>query len=85
MLLPIALLVGFADLVTLTTAEDHKRTLALLGIGELRRGADGRNKDAPNTANYDESKANPFPALPGRYFWTSQNAISSVKQRASAE
>lgn len=64
MLLPIALLVGFADPVTLTTAEDHKRTLQLLGIKELRRGADGRNKDAPNAANYDEAKANPFPTLP---------------------
>jgi len=57
-------LIGFADPVTLTTAQDHQRTLALLGIKELRRAADGRNKDAPNAANYDESKANPFPTLP---------------------
>ena len=36
----------------------------VLKIKELRRGADGRNADAPNAANYDEAKANPFPDLP---------------------
>ncbi len=30
----------------------------------LRRGADGRNPQADNAANYDESKANPIPTLP---------------------
>lgn len=38
--------------------------LKLLGIESLRRGADGRNASAPNAANYDESKANPYPELP---------------------
>lgn len=50
--------------VTLTAQEDHARLLKLLGITELRRGADGRNPQAPNAANYDESKANPHPELP---------------------
>ncbi len=58
----------FAGLATaqveMTTQEDHKRTMGLLGIEALRRGADGRNADAPNAANYDESKANPYPELP---------------------
>jgi hypothetical protein len=36
----------------------------LLHITALRRGADGRNAQAPNAANYDESKANPYPSLP---------------------
>jgi len=53
-----------AEPVQLTTQEDHKRTMALLGLTEIRRGADGRNADAPNAANYDESKANPYPELP---------------------
>jgi hypothetical protein len=48
----------------LTTEEDHKRMLGLLGISSLRTGADGRNPDAPNAANYDEAKANPYPDLP---------------------
>jgi hypothetical protein len=36
----------------------------LLHIMALRQGADGNHPDAPNAANYDESKANPFPDLP---------------------
>jgi len=36
----------------------------LLHITSLRRGADGNNRRAPNAANYDESKANPYPSLP---------------------
>ncbi len=35
----------------------------LLHINSLRRGADGDPK-SPNAANYDESKANPYPKLP---------------------
>ena len=48
----------------LTSQEDHKRMLNLLKIKELRRGADGFNQKAKNAANYDESKANPYPDLP---------------------
>jgi lysophospholipase L1-like esterase len=44
--------------------QDRQRMLDILGITELRRGANGRDKDAPNYANYDESKANPYPDLP---------------------
>src|SRR5205807_7893969 len=36
----------------------------LLNIKELRPGANGRDAKAPNAANYDESKANPYPKLP---------------------
>ena len=34
-----------------------------LGIKALRPGPSG-NENAPNHANYDESKANPYPNLP---------------------
>lgn len=50
--------------VQLTAEEDRKRLMGLLHIAELRQGADGRNAQAPNAANYDESKANPYPKLP---------------------
>ena len=50
--------------VQLTAQEDLKRLMDLLHITSLRRGADGRNTQAPNAANYDESKANPYPKLP---------------------
>ncbi|MCU1259669.1 MAG: hypothetical protein JWO80_2554 [Bryobacterales bacterium] len=53
-----------ADPVQLTAQEDQQRMLGLLHIDSLRRGADGRNTEAPNAANYDESKANPYPKLP---------------------
>ena len=45
------------------TAEDHAQMMAQLGIRRLRPGPSG-NESAPNAANYDESKANPFPDLP---------------------
>src|SRR5260370_3561478 len=48
----------------LTAKEDLQRLMDLLHITSLRRGADGRNTQAPNAANYDESKANPYPHLP---------------------
>jgi hypothetical protein len=47
------------------TAElDHQNMMDQLGIKSLRPGADGNNSKAPNAANYDEAKANPYPNLP---------------------
>src|SRR5688572_13612045 len=46
-----------------TTADDHKHMMRQLGITALRPGPSG-NEQAPNAANYDESKANPYPNLP---------------------
>lgn len=45
------------------TAEDHADMMRQLGIRALRRGPSG-DESAPNHANYDEAKANPFPDLP---------------------
>lgn len=50
--------------VEMTAQEEHQRMMALLHITSLRRGADGMNRQAPNYANYDEAKANPYPNLP---------------------
>jgi hypothetical protein len=47
----------------MTTQEDHQQMMAQLGITKLRPGPSG-NENAPNAANYDEAKANPFPNLP---------------------
>jgi len=46
-----------------TAAEDHQNMMDQLGIKALRPGPAG-NPSAPNHANDDESKANPFPNLP---------------------
>jgi len=50
--------------VQMTAQQDHQRIMELLHITELRQGANGSNPQAPNAANYDESKANPYPNLP---------------------
>jgi len=50
--------------VQLTAQQDHRRMMELLKIEKLRPGANGNNRQAPNAANYDESKANPYPNLP---------------------
>ena len=50
--------------VQLTAQEDQQRLIGLLHMDSVRRGADGRNPQAPNAANYDEAKANPYPKLP---------------------
>ena len=50
--------------VELTREQDHRRTMDLLGIKSLRRGANGRDQTAPNAANYNESTATPYPHLP---------------------
>jgi hypothetical protein len=44
--------------------EDRQKMMDLLKITSLRPGRNGTNPDAPNYANYDESKANPYPKLP---------------------
>src|ERR1700689_5351385 len=46
-----------------TVEQDHQNMLDQLGIKALRPGPSG-TESAPNAANYDESKANPFPNLP---------------------
>jgi hypothetical protein len=50
-------------LLHLTAEQDHQRTLDLLHIKVLRRGADGDPK-SPYAANYDEGKAGPSSKLP---------------------
>jgi hypothetical protein len=49
--------------VTFTTDQDRQNMMDQLGIKALRPGPSG-NEQAPNHANYDESKANPYPNVP---------------------
>src|SRR5689334_18010877 len=65
--------------VVMTTQQDHQRTMELLMITALRRGADGRNPDAPNAANYDESKANPYPKLPALMVLKNGKPVTTAK------
>jgi hypothetical protein len=50
--------------VSAATKADHDALKKLLGITSLRPGRSGSNPQATNYANYDESKANPYPKLP---------------------
>jgi hypothetical protein len=52
------------DSINQVTRQDYNQMLAQLNITWLRPGANGNNPKAPNAANYDEAKANPFPYLP---------------------
>src|SRR5262245_13256243 len=55
--------IGTKPPVQLTAEEDHRRMMDLLHITSIRRGPSG-NPQAPDAANFDESKANPYPTLP---------------------
>jgi hypothetical protein len=46
-----------------TTQQDHQNMMDQLGIKKLRPGPSAK-ENGPNSANYDESLANPFPILP---------------------
>lgn len=60
---PASAAAGLPQPMNWTAREDHQNMLDQLGIKALRPGRSG-NENAPNHANYDESKANPFPDLP---------------------
>jgi hypothetical protein len=60
------------------TAEDHKDMMRQLGIQSLRPGPSGR-PDAPNSANYDESLANPFPDYPAILTLKNGKKVNSAK------
>lgn len=64
----------------LTTSQDHKLMMEALKIESLRRGADGRNREAPNAANYDESKANPYSDLPDPLTLKNGEKVSTPEQ-----
>jgi hypothetical protein len=54
----------------LTAEQDHRRMMDQLGIGDIRRGADGRDPDAPNAANYDEAKGKQEHVMPAHQNYT---------------
>jgi len=70
--------------VQMTPQEDHNRTMELLNIKSIRRGADG-NPKSERAANLDESKANPYPDLPDPLAFKSGKKVTTadewVKQR----
>jgi hypothetical protein len=61
------------------SAEDHKRMMDLLGIKSLRPGRNGMDPNAANYANYDESKANPYPDLPDPLVLKNGRKVTTAK------
>jgi hypothetical protein len=62
---------------SVTTEEDHREMMQALGIKSLRPGRNGMNSKDPNHANYDESKANPYPDLPNPLRLDNGTAVTS--------
>jgi hypothetical protein len=58
--------------------QDHKQMMDQLHITTLRPGANGK-VDAPNAANYDEAKANPYPELPDPLKLNNGKAVTTPK------
>jgi hypothetical protein len=67
------------DSIRKITKIDHDNMLVQLKITNLRQGANGNDPKAPNAANYDESKANPFPDLPDALTLNNGKKVNSAK------
>ena len=65
--------------VTFTAEQDHQNMLDQLGIKSIRRGFDA-DQSSPYAANYDESKANPYPVIPDLMTTKDGKKVKNAKQ-----
>jgi len=65
--------------VELTADQDHKLMMEQLHISSLRPGANPNDLKAANAANYDESKANPYPNLPDPLLLKNGKRVTTAK------
>ena len=65
--------------LTFTAEQDHQNMMDQLGIKSIRRGFDA-DQSSPYAANYDESKANPFPVIPELMKTNSGKKVKTAKQ-----
>jgi hypothetical protein len=66
--------------VNFTSEQDHQNMMDQLHITSLRPGVNGNDPKAPNAANYDEAKANPYPNLPDPLIFNNGKKVTSAKQ-----
>jgi len=67
------------DSIRQLSVVDHKDMLDQLHIDSIRSGANGSDPKAPNAANYDEAKANPYPVLPDPLTLKNGKKVTSAK------
>jgi len=65
--------------VTFTAQEDHQNMMDQLGIKSIRYAFDA-DESSPRAANYDESKANPYPVLPEILVTKAGKKVTTAKQ-----
>ena len=65
--------------VTFTAQQDHQNMLDQLGIKTIRYAFDA-DESSPHAANYDESKANPYPILPEILVTNAGKKVTTAKQ-----
>ena len=65
--------------VTFTAQQDHQNMLDQLGIKSIRHAFDA-DESSPHAANYDESKANPYPVLPEILKTNAGKKVTTAKQ-----
>jgi hypothetical protein len=63
----------------ITTDQDRQQMMDQLGIKALRPAPSG-NEQAPNHANYDESKANPYPNFPDPLTMSDGTKVTTAEQ-----
>jgi hypothetical protein len=68
----------YPPVVHLTAEQDHQRIMDLLGLKTIRHGREN-NPVSPYAANYDESKANPYPQLPDPLLLTNGKRVTTAK------
>lgn len=71
--------VSYKEPVTFTTQQDHQNMMDQLGIKSLRPGPSG-NESAPDHANYDPLKADPYPELPDVLTLKSGRKVTTADQ-----
>jgi hypothetical protein len=67
-----------ASPVQLTSEQDRQRTMDLLRISSIRRGADGGAKSS-HAANYDEARAQPYLRLPDPLVMNDGSKVTTAK------
>src|ERR1700735_762497 len=66
--------------ITAASRAERDRELKLLGITEMQPGATAYDIGKPGNANYDESKANPFPKLPDVLIMNDGTRVTTAEQ-----